>query len=219
MRRVPRPHFQSPKKTTDLPLHSDHSPPPSRSRPQALPPTKGEGGWVGHGDPSPSSPDSPPRIEAGRWPVTRRARAGPPVPPETRGPPLPAPPTCSGEPRAPAAAPLRLPPAPQKQPGLRLPRDPAPGPAPSRAGVPGRGPVAPSVPALGAAPGAPGSGHWLGGASWPCPHASPGPGPSWGSSSPSPVPRSTKATSARAEREKELYKHSRLARCELQGVR
>lgn len=173
MRRLPHPHFQSPKKTTDLPLHSDHKPPPSGRRPQAPPPTKGERGGWDLGTPHIPSPGSPPRIEAGRWIVTRRARAGPPVPPETRGPPLPAPPTCSGEPRAPAAAPLRLPPAPQKPPRLRLPRDPAPGPAPSRAGDPGRGPVAPSVPALGAAPGAPGPGHWLGGASRPCPQLLP----------------------------------------------
>lgn len=175
-----------------LPKPEEDSRPPystrtTNHRPRAQTPStsSSEGGrGVGGTGPCIPSPGSAPGIEAGRWIVARRARAGPPVPPETQGPRFPSLPTCSGEPRAPAAAPLRLPPAPQKPPWLRLPRDPAPGPAPVARVIPGGGPVAPSVPALGAAPGAPGPGHWLGGASRPCPPASSGPGPSWGSSSP-----------------------------------
>ncbi|CAN0248808.1 unnamed protein product [Rangifer tarandus platyrhynchus] len=148
--------------------------------------------------------DSRTRIAAGRWTVTRRARAGRPVTPEPRGPPLPAPPTCSGEPRAPAAAPLRLPPAPQKPPRLRPPRDPAPGPAPSRAGDPGRGPLPPR-----SLPWGPPQGRLARGTGW---AALPGrvlallPAQVLLGAPvrPPPAPRSTKATSARAEREKEL---------------
>lgn len=159
----------------------------------------------------------PPGIEAGRWDCgpprpSRTARA-----PETRGPPLPAPPTCSREPRAPAAAPLRLPasaaeaaPAPAA-PGSR------PRPLPRRAQViPGGGPL-PPVPALGAAPrGArPGA---LAGRRFPAvSSASSWPRSFLGFQFAHPSPSVHQGHFSRG-RKKELYKYARLARCELQGV-
>lgn len=53
LRRLPHAHFQSQKKTTDLPLHSDHKPPPSlRAQTPGTSSNEGGGGWVGLGDPS-----------------------------------------------------------------------------------------------------------------------------------------------------------------------
>lgn len=92
--------------------------------------------------------------------------------------------------------------------------DPAPGPAPPGAGDPGERPSSPLGPrALGTAPGAPGSGHWSGGASPWCPRASPGPGSFLGSQVPhlgsSRRPLMPGQTSSRAKREKGPWRYPR----------